>query len=987
MPFHTVRLPGPVVLVPGKSLESQVRRQTRDHPRLPPGLPQLAFDLNNRSDGVPTTFDEPRNGGDPSLLLHGESYVARLFLTRKRDAYTIGAINPLRIRDHHRVAHGCLLVRPTAWQPVYEYREIPQGSDAYWSKLTKEWERLGARSAEETGAPPLTGPQSAFLDTVGKLIDATEEITTNGARSTRPFPYGAVTATGGERYGTRAVYEFRLVTGRRPEERAFVQVRGEPEQRGQVTRVADSSVTVRFDQPVDWARIPQQGELEITLSSIVYAKQREAVALLRARQSRSPGLMPALVEHQVRGIQPASDSPTEQLDDDQLEAFRKALAVNDMLLVLGPPGTGKTRTISQIAGGVAASGRDGPVLITSHTNRAVDNVLPRLPRGLCVVRVGNDGRVTEEGRPFLLERQATDMREEILGSTGPRKDTYAGVDVALRWAQELDNRLDKLQALVHSESQLRAEWAAARRSAGGEAQTRVDELESTHQRLARSLARNGRRITRLNGTRESIRRGAHWWVIGALLGLLVQLCDRRLRKAWEGAQQLLAQKAEVRAEMDRAEQELEARTRDVPEVLAARTALDRAGRLSGECRAEAFTAAHACRAALPPSERPPALRGTADPVAADQDLTAVRTWLAERLPLIAARANLLAEWHAEVSGESEQLYPELIRYAHVIAATSIGVASRPELSSVEFELAIVDEAGQIGMADVLVPLVRARRAVLVGDHQQLPPFLDSEVEAWGRRDTDPTVLDLLTKSALETLVHALPATHVVPLTVQRRMPSAIADFASAMFYEGRLRTGVVREHRDPLFRSPLAFVDTARLPERERQEKAGGSDERWGQRGYTNPAEARLLIRLALLYHRRGGEWAVIVPYRAQAGAISDELIRLTGEPETIGLNVGTVDSFQGGERDVILYGFTRSNANGSVGFLKELRRVNVALTRAKNQLVLVGDMNTLTSARDRRFRDLSVALRAHLAVHGDIRQYQEIHERLADLDNEGTDA
>jgi superfamily I DNA and/or RNA helicase len=190
---------------------------------------------------------------------------------------------------------------------------------------------------------------------------------------------------------------------------------------------------------------------------------------------------------------------------------------------------------------------------------------------------------------------------------------------------------------------------------------------------------------------------------------------------------------------------------------------------------------------------------------------------------------------------------------------------------------------------------------------------------------------------------------------------------------------VEREHQDPVFRSPLAFVDTARLPEGAGREKSGRADENWGQRGYTNPAEAALLTRLAFRYHRSGAEWAVIVPYRAQAAEISAELVRLTGDPKTVGLNVGTVDSFQGGERDVILYGFTRSNAHGNVGFLKELRRANVAFTRARHQLVLVGDMDTLTSARDRGFRELAEALRDHLAKHGDIRQYREISDALTD--------
>jgi len=225
------------------------------------------------------------------------------------------------------------------------------------------------------------------------------------------------------------------------------------------------------------------------------------------------------------------------------------------------------------------------------------------------------------------------------------------------------------------------------------------------------------------------------------------------------------------------------------------------------------------------------------------------------------------------------------------------------------------------------------------------------------------------------------------LTHQRRMPSAIADFISASFYDKRLETAVQRDHRDPLFRSPMAFVDTAPLPPAERHEKSGRDRERWGQPGYTNPAEAELLTDLAVFYHRLGIDWAIIVAYRAQVAEIRAALGPLIRNAELVDLNVGTVDSFQGGERDVILYGFTRSNAEGSVGFLKELRRANVAFTRARQQLVLVGDMTTLTRARDPDFRELAEALREHLARRGDLRQYGEVRGRLAELGARAGDA
>jgi superfamily I DNA and/or RNA helicase len=124
-------------------------------------------------------------------------------------------------------------------------------------------------------------------------------------------------------------------------------------------------------------------------------------------------------------------------------------------------------------------------------------------------------------------------------------------------------------------------------------------------------------------------------------------------------------------------------------------------------------------------------------------------------------------------------------------------------------------------------------------------------------------------------------------------------------------------------------------------------------------------------------DWAVIVPYRAQADLIGELLADLIGDGGRTSDNVGTVDSFQGGERDLIVYGFTRSNDNGEIGFLRELRRINVAITRARQQLVLVGDTATLLRARDRGFAELMRTLVAYLRQAGDLRQSRDVEASL----------
>ncbi|WP_181771597.1 DEAD/DEAH box helicase [Amycolatopsis pittospori] len=968
-----------MTLIPGKPLDARLRRMAKDHPGLPGGVSQVVADLNARSDGVAATVDEPReNGDDRSLLLYTRDYRVRLFRTRRGDAFTVAGIDPIRLKDHDRLAQGCLRLR-ARWHAVLEPRQVPQGSDAQWPALLSAWTRLLRTRGDEQAVPTVSAAQAAFLDTLDHLIDTKREM--EAAADVPSYPYREVRTTGERRYSASSMYEFLVVGGRVPERGQFVGLRGEPAQRGQVLRADEERVVVRFDQPIDWAGLPQQGELEETRSNVVHAKQREAVGLLRDRRSRNHSLLTVLVDHQVKPLATSPENPGEELDDDQLVAFRRALGVRDMLVVLGPPGTGKTRTISEIARARALAPERAPVLVASHTNRAVDNVLAKLSKDVVVVRVGNEGKVDPDGRPFLLERLASDLRGEVLSTVDVALRSYEGVPIAASWLPELERRTSAYGAALDAEARAAAELDRVRRVMGGPAQTRVEECRSELAVHEQRMVRARRKLERLGG-RDARARNRRWW---PPLDRWAASRARGRARRMQAEQATLAGLAEaavgLRASVFQAGEALDVATRGIPQVQHAHRELERIRHHRQAAASSTAEAAEAIRRALGGVEVIPPIPAGLDAGEAWRMSTRLHAWAGPRLVLLGAREKLLSEWREEVSGKTEQLHPELIRYADVIGATCVGAATRSEIAEVEFDLAIIDEAGQIDTANLLVPLVRAKRSVLVGDHRQLPPFLDSDVQRWGEENGDPLIRDLLEKSGLEILVGAIPDSHIVRLTQQRRMPKVIADFVSDMFYEGTLRTKVVREHNSPLFSSPLAFVDTFRLPERKRMETPA---QQWNPSlsgGWVNHAEARMLARLAAHYQRSGVEWALIVPYSAQVKLISN-LLRLGGvASDTIDGSIGTVDSFQGGERDVILYGFTRSNSRGEVGFLDELRRANVAFTRAKRQLVLIGDMGMLLRAKDLGFRALSTSLRDHVAASGDVQQYEEFETRLEGLE------
>jgi hypothetical protein len=153
--------------------------------------------------------------------------------------------------------------------------------------------------------------------------------------------------------------------------------------------------------------------------------------------------------------------------------------------------------------------------------------------------------------------------------------------------------------------------------------------------------------------------------------------------------------------------------------------------------------------------------------------------------------------------------------------------------------------------------------------------------------------------------------------------------------------------------------------------------------GYRNELEASIIVDLVTTLSGRYRDWAVIVPFNAQKELVIERLAAVLGSSSRLADNVGSVDSFQGGERDLIVFGFTRSNPRGDIGFLRELRRFNVAITRAKRQLVLVGDLSTLRIAKDDDFRNLMIAMDDHLTTVGDRRRSLDVATALRSMRDE----
>lgn len=277
---------------------------------------------------------------------------------------------------------------------------------------------------------------------------------------------------------------------------------------------------------------------------------------------------------------------------------------------------------------------------------------------------------------------------------------------------------------------------------------------------------------------------------------------------------------------------------------------------------------------------------------------------------------------------------ELFDNARVVASTLVGSNSNL-LTGRHFSTLFVDEAGQALEAATWIAIRKAQRVVLAGDHLQLPPTIKCfEAERSG-----------LSRTMMEMVVDRWPQC-VTLLNTQYRMNSLIMQFPSDWFYGGGLRAAQEVEARGILdFDTPMEWIDTSELGFTEQVKCAGCSK--------VNVQEAEHFVAELEKYALRIGverilderiDFGLISPYKAQVQYMR-RLVksRASLRPLRGLLTIDTIDGFQGQERDVVFISLVRSNDDGKIGFLSDLRRMNVAITRARMKVVVIGNAATLS--------------------------------------------
>lgn len=666
----------------------------------------------------------------------------------------------------------------------------------------------------------------------------------------------------------------------------YVVVEGGLRVRGEVTAVGENKVELTIERG-DPSDIPSSGELVFDADAALHALRVQEEAIERVAQCKSacPQLA-EIVAYPEKAMRPhpieLEDFVQPALDSAKKDCVRLALGSDQVMVVEGPPGTGKTTFIAEVVFQYLRRNPSARVLLASQTHVALDNALNRIREWR------PEMRLLRLGAPDKISPNVQDLSVDVQ----KRKWRHRALAQGRRYLAKLaeDGGLDPAALEIsHLARSLRLADAALFETRGllvrERAEMRLDKEQLAEMDLLLDLGLEpdtspaeetaGPATPTTNLQRRSV-------------------LEQEIAAYEESIASLAAQVDERKIDFDARRTELAALL-DLPPDTSAEVILEHAESYEVE---------------------DPALR---------------------RL------YELHLEWE-KICGIKDEFVAGLVAEAEVVAGTCIGIGGSAA-RSMYFDLCIVDEASKATSTEALVPMSMARTNILVGDRKQLPPFNEEVLynpDLVRRFKLDQSELcETVFERLGERLVEGRKA-----LTHQHRMLPEIGSLISDCFYDRMLTSEPkARDNKLELI-LPAAVIWYTTSGLASRRETTHGTS-------YANELESRLVMHLLerisnfCKIANKKYEVAVLTGYWAQRESIDRRVRAASAELAHVDVMVNSVDAFQGQEADICIFSMTRSNDKGALGFLKSDRRINVALSRGKQALIIVGDSDFTTATSE----------------------------------------
>ena len=676
--------------------------------------------------------------------------------------------------------------------------------------------------------------------------------------------------------------------------------------------------------------VPERGQLcavENIGSKVEQSRRREALVLLQSGRAACSNLMDLLVDPSSAGAPLSEKFRPTRLDDSQKHALGKILGCRDLVAIQGPPGTGKTSVIVEALLNLAERRKKGQalrVLVSSVQNEAIDNVAERLAQeGILIHQIRRESQDEDEAFQQALQQDQTrtDLLQKLAKSLEGKP-----VLAVLKALRESLIYIDRLRA------------------------TLADEL-ATHQladELDRFLAStNLPTPLRDQGHRVCVELRKQ--PLNAPQSSPVTLKKNQPPGSAEGTQAWWEARKDLWPVSTRASVEEAAQ-----KVILATAQAQKNQLRYGDRKSRAFAE---LLGILQRVEEPPLRDPAASPLPVANP---VEDWLAEAERELRLREKGLLRYPEVVAQrfldrvkEDPSSWRQVQRrHSQTTTATCSMSAKARDLTTDPYELVIIDEAGRATPLELLVPMVQGKRVVLIGDHRQLPPLVEDEVISALEQD-QPSVVKLDEETLFGELFNCLPRENWERLSVQYRMHQDIGQMVSRLFYKPHGE--VLRSHfsaeraRDRLpsygvlDNQPVTFIDT--------EDRPGGTP-------YENREERRVVLALLTAFAEspsvRRSESplriGVICAYARQRERLFEEFDALrkkrqeSWDQSSLQIEIKTIDAVQGREYPVTIVCLVRRD--GMPGFLAAPNRINVALSRAQRQLIILGTRDSLTSAK-----------------------------------------